>query len=61
MITPIGDAAFRLDYVHVFEGTEKVFVFIVHRNEAAFIEDDRNLYPSDALIAKFRLIQEGFR
>lgn len=37
---------------------ERAVVFLVHGGEAQTIEDDGNLFPSDALITKLRLLME---
>ena len=34
----------------------KVVVFIVHNNEPTYIEDDWDMFPSDAFITKLRLL-----
>ena len=49
---------FGLDYCHIFESPNLVFVFVVNGNNAAVLEDDPGLFPSDKLIAQFRLFQE---
>lgn len=37
---------------------ERAVVFLVHDGQAQIIEDDGNLFPSDALITKLRLLME---
>jgi hypothetical protein len=36
-----------------------VVLFIAVRGEAVVLEDDANLFPSDALVTKLRLLQNG--
>jgi hypothetical protein len=38
---------------------DKVVVFVALETEAILIEDDANLYPSDALITQLRLLAEA--
>lgn len=57
--TQRGDS-FGLDYVHIVEGPSITFVMIVHGDKAVILEDDKNLYPSDALVAKFWLTKNSF-
>jgi hypothetical protein len=35
---------------------DKVFVFVVNRDEAVILEDSRDLFPSDDLVTQLRLI-----
>jgi len=44
------------DDLHTSLGKEKVFVFVMQSDTAVTLEDDRNLFPSDALITQLRLI-----
>lgn len=52
---------FDIDHVHIFGGPNKTFVFMVHGEEVAFIEDDTSIFPSDAFIAKYRLVASGLK
>ena len=36
--------------------TDKIVVFIATKDDAVIIEDDPNLYPSDALVTQMRLL-----
>lgn len=38
---------------------ERVVLFIVHKDTPMMLEDDGNLFPSDALITKLRLLTRG--
>jgi hypothetical protein len=38
--------------------SDKVVVFIVHKDQPVMIEDDHGLFPSDALVTKLRLMLE---
>lgn len=53
--------SFDVDYLAIFEGATKAFLFIVHNDEPVFIEDDIDMFPSDGLIAKYRLLQDKLR
>ncbi|WP_130214498.1 hypothetical protein [Bradyrhizobium genosp. SA-3] len=37
---------------------EKAVVFVIHEGKALAIEDDLNLFPSDALVTQLRLLQD---
>jgi hypothetical protein len=37
---------------------EKAVVFVIHSGKALAIEDDLNLFPSDALVTQLRLLQD---
>lgn len=37
---------------------DKVFIFIVKKNEAITLEDDASMYPSDALVTQLRLLAD---
>jgi hypothetical protein len=43
-------------FMEAHQSGDKVFVFIVHQGNPAIIEDDWNLFPSDAMITKLRLM-----
>jgi hypothetical protein len=44
------------EYIDVYECGEKVFIFLVHNEQALTFEDTLSLYPSDELVAKLRLL-----
>lgn len=46
-----------VEHIDAHGSGDKVFVFIVHKGEAMLIEDDKDLYPSDQLITKLRLLK----
>lgn len=48
----------RLPFDHVSTGLsgEKVFVMVCNRGSAVVLEDERDLFPSDALITQMRLL-----
>lgn len=47
---------FNVDHIHAFLDKEKAFVFIVNKGQSVTIEDEVDLFPSDALITQLRLI-----
>lgn len=46
-------------FIQLHKENETVFVFIVAGGVAQIMEDDANMFPSDALITKLRLLPEG--
>lgn len=50
---------FGLDYCHVFEGPNRTFLFMVKGNNAIILEDEPSIFPSDTLLAQFRLFVEA--
>jgi len=49
-----------IDHVHIWEGSNVVHVFLVHKDSALMIEDEKAMFPSDALITKLRLTFNSF-
>lgn len=49
-------ASLPMQFMAAHETNDKVFVFMVHKGDAALIEDDSMMFPSDALITKLRLL-----
>lgn len=48
------------DYVAIHSAGEKVFVWVITKDaQAVTIEDEAGLYPSDALVTKLRMLQQG--
>ena len=45
-----------MSYIGAHQTNEKVFVFMVHNEQAVTLEDDVLMFPSDTLITKMRLI-----
>lgn len=50
---------FDLDYCHIFEGTNRTYVFVVKGDKALILEDEPALFPSDSLVAQFQLFREA--
>lgn len=50
-----GEMLFTTVAVH--RASDKVYVFLGHGNKALLMEDDANLFPSDTLIARLRLLE----
>jgi len=46
----------KLEVHKVVRGAERVYMFCLHNGKAVTVEDDPLLYPSDALVAKIRLL-----
>lgn len=40
------------------ESSSKVFVYILYKEDALILEDDPELFPSDALVTKLRLLMD---
>jgi hypothetical protein len=54
-----ADATFGFDFLHIFNSGRKIFVFIVHGDEPAFVEeDDPAMFPTDAFMARYYLVRE---
>jgi hypothetical protein len=54
-----ADATFGFDFLHIFNSGRKIFVFIVHGDEPAYIEeDDPAMFPTDAFMARYYLVRE---
>jgi hypothetical protein len=54
-----ADATFGFDFLHIFSSGRKIFVFIVHADEAAYIEeDDPTMFPTDTFMARYYLVHE---
>ena len=44
------------EFIMPHKSKETVYVFIVHEGKPTYLEDGWNLYPSDALVTKLRLL-----
>jgi hypothetical protein len=54
-----ADATFGFDFLHIFNSGRKIFVFIVHADEAAYIEEDEpTMFPTDTFMARYYLVHE---
>lgn len=45
-----------MSFIGAHQTNEKVFVFMVHNEQAVTLEDDVLMFPSDTLITKMRLL-----
>ena len=45
-----------LEFISAHKGNELVFIFLVREGQPMILEDDANMFPSDALITKLRLM-----
>jgi hypothetical protein len=50
---------FGMDYCNIHEGPNVTFVFLVKGDKSIVLEDHTALFPSDALVAAFRLFQQA--
>jgi hypothetical protein len=48
--------AMPFEFLRAHRTTDRVYVFIVDKEQAVTLEDDHGLFPSDALITKLRLM-----
>jgi len=49
-------ASTGLEFISAHKGNELVFIFIVREGQPMILEDDTNMFPSDALVTKLRLM-----
>ena len=52
------DASFGFDFLHIYNGPNTTFVFVVAGEKAIILEDDKSIFPSDKMVAQVRLMQE---
>lgn len=52
----IGFPAKSFSHIHVFADAEKVRIFYVKDGVSNTIEEDANIFPSDGLVAQFKLL-----
>lgn len=45
-------------FVNVTEGDTKMFIIIINGDHPTILEDDKGLFPSDALVTKLRLMKQ---
>lgn len=51
---------FGFDFLHIFNSGRKIFVFVVHGDEAAYIEDDDPvMFPTDRFLARYLLVHDN--
>jgi transcriptional antiterminator Rof (Rho-off) len=52
---PAGET-FGYEHVHIIDSSNEVCILIKKDDQVVLLRDDKNLFPSDALIAKIRLL-----
>lgn len=50
-------STFPFEHCHIVETSTEYHVLIVKNDQAVLLHDDKNLFPSDTLIGKIRLLQ----